>query len=42
MAQAVKALKKAGKAFSYSGPAYRGVKLAKSPLLKKKYQPLAK
>jgi len=38
MAQAVRALAKAGKAFSYTGPAYRGVKVAKSPLLKKKYE----
>ncbi|CAE7945075.1 unnamed protein product, partial [Symbiodinium sp. KB8] len=37
MAQAVRALTKAGKAYSYSGPAYRGIKVAKSPLLKKKY-----
>ncbi|CAK9117134.1 unnamed protein product [Durusdinium trenchii] len=38
MAQAVRALAKAGKAFSYTGPAYRGIKVAKSPLLKRKYE----
>lgn len=36
MAQAVRALAK-GKAL-YTGPAYRGVKVAKSPLLKRKYE----
>ena len=36
--QAVRALAKAGKAFSYTGPAYRGIKVAKSPLLKRKYE----
>ena len=38
MAQALRALAKAGKAFSYCGPAYRGVKVASSPLLKRKDQ----
>eukprot|EP00933_Yihiella_yeosuensis_P023295 TRINITY_DN18145_c0_g2_i1.p1 TRINITY_DN18145_c0_g2~~TRINITY_DN18145_c0_g2_i1.p1 ORF type:complete len:370 (+),score=84.24 TRINITY_DN18145_c0_g2_i1:77-1186(+) len=36
--QAVRALKAAGKPFTYSGPAYRGVRVASSPALKQQYE----